>query len=221
MSLLNTASVWNNENNNSNSRKRTPQLKRVSNNTAKFRPYDRENFTTNEFSELPGFPSIEETSQSNEENSSRIKNIIEKLSLENDGDKLSDFQPLQPPNITSNSSNDSEMDLASDLKFDPNYLLPKTLEKQKSNFSNNDIPTLNLSDYNHTYSYNTPVYVNSQPKNSDNRFLEKVNYMIHLLEEQQDVKTGHVMEEIILYSFLGIFMIFVVDSFARAAKYVR
>jgi hypothetical protein len=45
--------------------------------------------------------------------------------------------------------------------------------------------------------------------------------MIHLLEEQQDIKTGHVMEEIILYSFLGIFMIFVVDSFARAAKYVR
>ncbi len=75
MSLLNTASVWNNQNNNSNSRKRTPQLKRVSNNTAKVRPYDRENFTTNDFSELSEFPSIEETTQSNEENSSRIKNI--------------------------------------------------------------------------------------------------------------------------------------------------
>ena len=45
--------------------------------------------------------------------------------------------------------------------------------------------------------------------------------MIHLLEEQQDVKTGQVMEEIILYSFLGVFMIFIVDSFARAAKYTR
>lgn len=51
--------------------------------------------------------------------------------------------------------------------------------------------------------------------------LEKLNYMIHLLEEQQDQKTGHVMEEIILYSFLGIFLIFIVDSFARAGKYVR
>ena len=58
MSLLNTASVWNNQNNNSNSRKRTPQLKRVSNNTAKVRPYDRENFTTNDFSELSEFTSI-------------------------------------------------------------------------------------------------------------------------------------------------------------------
>jgi hypothetical protein len=45
--------------------------------------------------------------------------------------------------------------------------------------------------------------------------------MIHLLEEQKDEKTGHIMEELILYSFLGVFMIFIVDSFARAGKYVR
>lgn len=51
--------------------------------------------------------------------------------------------------------------------------------------------------------------------------LKKINYMIHLLEEQKDVRTGHVTEELILYSFLGVFVIFVVDSFARAGKYVR
>ena len=53
------------------------------------------------------------------------------------------------------------------------------------------------------------------------QLLEKVNYMIHLLEEQRDDKTGHVMEEVILYSFLGVFIIFIVDSFARAGKYTR
>ena len=51
--------------------------------------------------------------------------------------------------------------------------------------------------------------------------LEKLNYMIHLLEEQKDEKTGHVMEEVILYSFLGVFIIFIVDSFARVGKYTR
>ena len=63
----------------------------------------------------------------------------------------------------------------------------------------------------------------SQGLGSGNKdqLLEKLNYMIHLLEDQQDQKTGHVMEEIILYSFLGIFLIFIVDSFARAGKYVR
>jgi hypothetical protein len=51
--------------------------------------------------------------------------------------------------------------------------------------------------------------------------LKKLNYMISLLEDQQDEKTNNVTEEVVLYSFLGIFIIFVVDSFARAGKYVR
>ena len=51
--------------------------------------------------------------------------------------------------------------------------------------------------------------------------MKKLDYMIHLLEEQHEERTGHVAEEIILYSFLGVFVIFVVDSFARAGKYVR
>ena len=63
----------------------------------------------------------------------------------------------------------------------------------------------------------------SDPVNNvnKNQLLEKLNYMIHLLEEQRDEKTGHVMEEIILYSFLGVFIIFIVDSFARVGKYTR
>ena len=40
-------------------------------------------------------------------------------------------------------------------------------------------------------------------------------------EEQQDEKTENVTEELILYLFLGVFVIFVVDSFARAGKYTR
>jgi hypothetical protein len=45
--------------------------------------------------------------------------------------------------------------------------------------------------------------------------------MINLLEEQQDERTNNVTEEVILYSFLGIFIIFLVDSFARVGKYTR
>ena len=68
------------------------------------------------------------------------------------------------------------------------------------------------------YKQTVPYY--TQMSNKD-QLLEKLNYMIHLLEEQQDEKTGHVMEELILYSFLGVFLIFIVDSFARAGKYKR
>ena len=51
--------------------------------------------------------------------------------------------------------------------------------------------------------------------------LEKLDHIISLLEDQQDEKTGHVTEELVLYCFLGVFIIFIVDSFARAGKYVR
>jgi hypothetical protein len=60
------------------------------------------------------------------------------------------------------------------------------------------------------------------PENIQNSLLiDKLNYMIHLLEEKQDERTSNVTEEVILYSFLGIFIIFIVDSFTRIGKYSR
>ena len=59
------------------------------------------------------------------------------------------------------------------------------------------------------------------PTHQKQVLIEKLNYMINLLEEQQDQKTNSVTEEVVLYSFLGVFIIFVVDSFARVGKYVR
>lgn len=51
--------------------------------------------------------------------------------------------------------------------------------------------------------------------------LEKLNHIIHLLEQQQDEKTETVTEELILYLFLGFFIIYIIDSFFRAGKYYR
>lgn len=70
--------------------------------------------------------------------------------------------------------------------------------------------------------YNPYYNNNSFPENSSNDvLLKKLNYMINLLEEQKDERTNNVTEEVVLYSFLGIFVIFVVDSFAKVGKYVR
>lgn len=51
--------------------------------------------------------------------------------------------------------------------------------------------------------------------------MEKLNYMIHLLEETHDEQTNNVLEEVILYSFLGIFIIFLIDNFIKVGRYVR
>lgn len=73
--------------------------------------------------------------------------------------------------------------------------------------------------------HNRPYYQNKeQTENayqSPDVLLQKLNYMITLLEDQKDEKTNNVTEEVILYSFLGIFIIFMADTFVRAGKYVR
>ena len=82
-----------------------------------------------------------------------------------------------------------------------------------------DLENSQISDY---YKNTVPMYNQGSVVEHDKELLlQKLNYMIHLLEEQRDEKTGHVTEEIILYSFLGVFIIFIMDSFARVGKYVR
>ena len=73
------------------------------------------------------------------------------------------------------------------------------------------------------YKLNAPYYtqMSNNTNMSSDELMAKLDHILHLLEEQQEEKTGHVTEELILYSFLGIFIIFVVDSFARVGKYVR
>jgi len=82
-----------------------------------------------------------------------------------------------------------------------------------------DLANSRVDDY---YARAVPMYQENTVQSSERDvLLAKLNYMIHLLEEQRDERTGHVTEEIILYCFLGIFMIFMIDSFARVGKYVR
>lgn len=69
--------------------------------------------------------------------------------------------------------------------------------------------------------YNMQQNYNNQENPTQDVLLQKLNYMISLLEDQQDEKTSNVTEEVILYSFLGIFIIFIADTFVRAGKYVR
>jgi hypothetical protein len=72
--------------------------------------------------------------------------------------------------------------------------------------------------YYSTANYSQPVV---QEFTSQDVLLQKLNYMITLLEDQQDERTDNVTEEVVLYSFLGIFIIFIADTFVKAGKYVR
>jgi len=138
----------------------------------------------------------------------------------NAGDFLASFKPISQRN-----------------PLLPNLPEPMMQNKPTSfqeNFQqNNPTPTISgdkYSNYNAVYQpqQSAPYYArmglgNSSDSNGvhNDKLMEKINYLIHLLEEQQTEKTSYVTEEFLLYGFLGIFMIFIVDSFSRAGKYVR
>lgn len=99
-------------------------------------------------------------------------------------------------------------------KYIPNFT--------SNNSSNNSFRRINNSNNKRYYpTANSNTYEQPQSSPDNDLLLQKINYMINLLEEKQDEKTNNVTEEIILYSFLGIFIIFIVDSFTRVGKYVR
>ena len=106
------------------------------------------------------------------------------------------------------------------------------LENTNERFSKKNIPVINRdlkkSPYSLMFSekeYDENNYVVEQFSNQDiknsSELMEKLNYMIKLLEEQKEEKTDYVTEEIVLYLFLGVFVIYVIDSFVKVGKYTR
>jgi hypothetical protein len=95
-------------------------------------------------------------------------------------------------------------------------VLPGYVSQTNINPNINTVNPQNKPYYNNA-NYNLSESVNS----TQDLLLQKLNYMITLLEDQQDERTNNVTEEVVLYSFLGIFIIFIADTFVRAGKYVR
>ena len=92
-----------------------------------------------------------------------------------------------------------------------------------SNFIKNTI-NADFSNFDDSYKSNYDFLNNNNSNNislDNHKLLSKLDYIVHLLEEQHNEKTNYITEELILYLFLGIFIIYVLDSFARASKYVR
>ena len=72
--------------------------------------------------------------------------------------------------------------------------------------------------------HNVPTSLSNLPQqggmsSSGNQDIDaRLNYIIHLLEDQQNSRTNTTTEELILYSFLGVFTIYIVDSFTRVGR---
>jgi hypothetical protein len=251
MSLLNTASPWNNEDN--TPKKRTPSMINTYKTTI-------QSISPNEDA-IPN--NIASSQEIHQQRGSRVNELLNKMniSLDNDGSKLANFNP--PPQPILNQRKPDVTGKTATNELNPKELLPQNVlnpipvhSNEKGNmptkmgtdmsngvnYSANDSNLGMLSNYNNIYNGNmtpisvpnhaTPYYSKMGISNAassssgsmgsiDTKLLEKLNYMIHLLEEQQNEKTSNITEEFILYTFLGVFIIYIVDSFAKSGKYVR
>jgi hypothetical protein len=164
--------------------------------------------------------------------SEKVNSVLQTIhNLPEESSGLSDFTPMPPPtSVGVEQTRIRDMSQGQESKMDGSYTLENTDNNQsqpqqsQENYYKRFMP--NYDKLYKTTPHNLPYYNAGDPPTQqmtgeNSILLDKLNYMIHLLEEQQDERTGNVTEEVILYCFLGIFIIFVIDSFVRVGKYVR
>jgi hypothetical protein len=160
----------------------------------------------------------------NESKVNSVLNAIHNKTPSSDS-SLGDFKPIEPPisvgvenTKINNPDSNSEDDL--DLRdLNTAHMTEQVSEEYYKQFiptyrsqqQQQQLPPPPPQPATQAHGYNGP----------NSNIITKLNYMIHLLEEQKDERTNNVTEEVVLYSFLGIFVIFIVDSFVRVGKYVR
>lgn len=225
MSLLSTASPWNS--NEDSNKKRIPTMRK----TIKIRPYAKDIMSeeTEETQNYESISTLEKVKNDNNERNNRVNEILNQMSNispDNDGQSLVDFKPPPMPEI--NVKKEVEMGRPPDEPIEPpqnSLQIPIPMIPKVSNHYASSYP--NLSNYQHVYEQSVPQYnridlgENQGGSIHSSKIMEKMNYMIHLLEGQENEKTANVTEEFILYTFLGVFVIYIVDSFSRGGKYVR
>lgn len=156
------------------------------------------------------------------DNKTKLTNIADMLSKLNNDDDDEDDNFKKDMNNLKNSVKEDNNKLLKSNKFEPVYNDVYSDMTNNANMENNINSTFsNFSDSYNKSHYDMFNIQNPTTLENNNTLLSKLDYVIHLLEEQHNERTNHITEELILYLFLGIFIIFVLDSFARASKYVR
>tara|TARA_B100000927_G_scaffold241562_2_gene203069 strand:+ start:3321 stop:3965 length:645 start_codon:yes stop_codon:yes gene_type:complete len=156
-----------------------------------------------------------------------LKPSVVDANSDDEDDGLSNYEPTD--NVGSNLDNSNEKSeekemLNQGLNQQNEFILrQENFQKMHQERKDNLAPYLseltNYTDYQNPN--NNYTNENRNVMQTENDLMKKLNYVVHMLEEQQDEKTQSITEELILYTFLGIFVIFVVDSFSKVTKYKR
>tara|TARA_A100001011_G_C14148671_1_gene773028 strand:+ start:495 stop:1046 length:552 start_codon:yes stop_codon:yes gene_type:complete len=152
----------------------------------------------------------------NKDTSKKIdKEMLEQLyksdNSDSDLDNMGDFVPVQKP-----------------LQ---NINIPEPTHTPPMQYNDNPIDETSYNNLQNTQgmdmykqyidNYNNHISPRPQMSNANSELLKKLDNILYLLEEQKEEQSHLITEELILYVFLGVFVIYVLDSFVRVGKYVR
>jgi hypothetical protein len=192
--------------------------------------------------------SFDEYNDAQTDRTTKINSILNKITSFSSDDKLGDFNPMPYPAIIAKKNADQILSADEPVKNGENPLMPKTGKPVFANQSpigpkpiyyraaepGSGSSQSQFASYRDAYGkeglvsglgtkepYYAKMGITKGGEYSGDKVMDRLNYMTQMLEALQMEKTNHVTEEFVLYSLLGVFMIYIVDGFSRGGKYVR
>jgi len=159
----------------------------------------------------------------------KVENMIKHLNLssvEEEGNGLADFNPPSKP--MSSGVERTKNTISSVENFQSNgseEMVDMDDENDDAEVTSEGFQEANGSYSKQYFEQHVPYYANASnmkdSASSNPEIMNKINYLVTLIENNNDEKVNSITEELVLYCFLGVFIIFIVDSFAKVGKYVR
>lgn len=147
---------------------------------------------------------------------SKINKEKTKLSLQN---LQSQLKPTSAHGAY-NAMNGKESEYSMTDMYQVHQNINEDVDKELSNFYESE-----KMEYKPSIKTNQYMLIEDQDKvpsrKIDSDLVKKIDKLMEMMEEQSEIKTTKKNEEIVLYCFLGIFTIYVLDSFATIGKYSR
>lgn len=187
---------------------------------------------------------IEDVLTKQTETNTKINSILNKITSFSNDERLGDFNPMPyPTSLNKKNADQLVPGEPSPSPLGENPLLPKTGSPE---FTRGGAPSNGVyfrpsetNEKSNTYANyrdaygkegmsiggsggsKEPYYSKMGIGKTGDKVMDRLNYMTQMLESLQMEKTNHITEEFILYTLLGVFMIYIVDGFSRGGKYVR
>lgn len=187
--------------------------------------------------------SIDDHIEKQTDRTTKINSILNRITSFSADDKLGDFNPMPYPTTITKKNADQILTADKPVNNGENPLMPKNGKPEFSanppllpkpvyyKAAENGSTSSQYANYRDAYgkeglamgSGKEPYYskMGLSGSGGGDKVLDRLNYMTQILESIQMEKTNHVTEEFVLYSLLGVFMIYIVDGFSRGGKYVR